>query len=83
MKLHEVPRRSRIRIVGDIKVPPGAPQLHEGQELNFRNVDGMYSYCTTDDGEVVHLAAWAEVELIESDFEDHNGEVPSQERWPY
>ena len=64
MKLYDVPRNSRIKIIGDIKVPPGAPELIEGQELNFRNIDGMYSYCTTDDGNVVHLVAWAEVELI-------------------
>ena len=64
MKLYEAPNNSRIRIIGDIKVPPAAPQLTEGQELNFRSIDGMYSYCTTDSGEVVHLVAWAEVELI-------------------
>ena len=64
MKLYDVPRNSRIKIIGDIKVPPGAPSLKEGQELNFRSIDGMYSYCTTDSGEVVHLVAWAEVELI-------------------
>ncbi len=50
MKLYDVPRNSRIKI--------------EGQELNFRSIDGMYSYCTTDSDEVVHLAAWTEVELI-------------------
>jgi len=51
MKLYDVPRNSRIKII-------------EGEELNFRSVDGMYSYCTRDNGEVVHLAAWTEVELI-------------------
>ena len=64
MKLYDVPRNSRIKIIGDAKVPPAAPSLKEGQELNFRSIDGMYSYCTTDSGEVVHLVAWAEVELI-------------------
>ena len=67
MKLYDVPRNSRIKIIGDKKVPPGAPELIEGQELNFRNIDGMYSYCTTDDGDVVHLVAWAEVELINTE----------------
>lgn len=50
MKLYNVPRNSRIKVVGE--------------ELNFRSIDGMYSYCTRDDGEVVHLVAWAEVEII-------------------
>jgi len=65
MKLYEVPTNSRIKIIGDIKVPPGAPELTQGQELNFRSIDGMYSYCTTDNGEVVHLVAWAEVEIVD------------------
>lgn len=64
MKLYDVPNNSRIKIIGNIKVPPAAPQLTEGQELNFRSIDGMYSYCTTDSGEVVHLVAWAEVEVL-------------------
>ena len=66
MKLYDVPNNSRIKIIGDIKVPPGSPQLTKGQELNFRNIDGMYSHCTNDSGEVVHLVAWAEVEVIKT-----------------
>ena len=66
MKLYDVPRNSRIKIINDIKVPPGAPELTEGQELNFRRIDGMYSYCTTDSGEVAHLVAWAEVEVLKT-----------------
>jgi len=64
MELHEVPRNSRIKVIGDVKVPPGAPQITAGDELNSRSIDGMYSYCTTDTGEVVHLVAWAEVEIV-------------------
>ena len=64
MKLYDVPRNSRIKVIVSDKVPPGAPQINEGEELNFRSVDGMYSYCTRDNGEVVHLLAWAEVEYL-------------------
>ena len=64
MKLYDVRRNSRIKVVVSDKVPPGAPQINEGEELNFRSVDGMYSYCTRDNGEVVHLLAWAEVEYL-------------------
>lgn len=52
IKLYEVPRNSRI-VIGD------------GKELNFSHVDGMYSYCTDDEGNVVHLAAWTEVQVKE------------------
>ena len=55
MKLYDVPRNSRVVIVeGDVKY-----------YLNFHHVDGMYSYCVDDDGNVVHPAAWTEVELVE------------------
>jgi hypothetical protein len=52
-KLYEVTRDTRIK-VGDV-------------ELTFISIDGMYSYCTTDDGEVVHLAAWTEVEVLKKE----------------
>ena len=65
MELYNVPRNSKIRIVGDIKVPPSAQNIEEQEILNFSHVDGMYSYCTNSDDEVVHLAAWAEVEIVE------------------
>jgi len=64
MQLHSVPRNSRIKVIVEDKVPPAAPQINEGEELNFHRIDGMYSYCTRDNGEVVHLVAWAEVEVI-------------------
>lgn len=64
MELYNVPRNSRIKVVGDIKIPPASPMVEEGEILNFRNIDGMYSYCTRDNGEVVHLVAWANVEII-------------------
>jgi hypothetical protein len=65
MELYNVPNNSRIKVVAEDKVPPGAPPVKEGEELNFRSIDGMYSYCTKDNGEVVHLVAWTEVEIIE------------------
>ena len=66
MKLYDVPRNSRIKVVEEGKVPPVAPTINEGEELNFRSIDGMYSYCTRDNGDVVHLVAWAEVKIIEN-----------------
>jgi hypothetical protein len=31
------------------------------KELNFHHVDGMYSLCTDDDGNIIHLKANTEV----------------------
>lgn len=65
MKLYDVPRNSKIRVLGDVKTPPAAQNIEEQEVLNFSHVDGMYSYCTNNNNEVVHLAAWAEVEIVE------------------
>jgi hypothetical protein len=55
MKLFEVPRYSRVKVIDD------------GKEYNFKSIDGMYSYCTDDKGSVVHLQAWTEVEIVEKE----------------
>jgi hypothetical protein len=52
MKLYNVPRNSTI-------------VLKDGLELNFHHVDGMYSVCTDDEGNVYHIAATEEVEVKE------------------
>lgn len=56
MKLYEVDRGSSIK-------------LDDGEGnvlcLKFHRLDGMYSYCTDDEGNVIHLAAWADVEVGE------------------
>jgi len=55
MKLYEAPRNSKIVV----KTDNGIEHV-----LNFHHIDGMYSYCTTNNGEVVHLAAWEEVVVL-------------------
>ncbi len=65
MNLLKVPANSRIRVLEDARVPPAAPRVPSGLELNFHNLDGMYSFCTDDDGNTYHLAAWTDVEVID------------------
>ena len=37
----------------------------ESEEVfTFDHIDGMYSYCTTPDGETFHPAAWTEVRVV-------------------
>jgi len=50
MKLYNVPRNSTI-------------VLKEGIVLKFHHIDGMYSVCTDDDGNVYHIGASEEVEV--------------------
>lgn len=51
VKLYHVPRRSLV-------------VLPCGTRLRFHHIDGMYSYCESMTGEVVHLAAWTEVIVL-------------------
>lgn len=64
MKLYELPRGALFRLIEDAKTPPGARPLHSGEVLRLGNVDGMYSYCTDEEGNAVHPAALAEVEAV-------------------
>jgi len=65
MKLYEVPRNSKIRMLEKgAHIPITSLQIKPYQILHFSRVDGMYSYCTTEDGKVVHPAAWTDVEIV-------------------
>jgi len=65
MELYKIPKGSTFRIVGDKEsVPPGAPSVNESETYTLGNIDGMYSYCTDSKGNVVHVKAWQEVEVI-------------------
>jgi len=62
MKLYDCPRDSIIHIIDEVTYP-----IANGTSettLKFHHIDGMYSYCTTIDGDVVHPAAWTEVEIV-------------------
>jgi hypothetical protein len=50
MKLYDVPRNTKIQL--------------DGEEYNFVHIDGAYSYCIDSQGNIVHLAAWTEVEPV-------------------
>lgn len=58
MKLYEVPKGTPIKIVEERK-----SKRDKREVIDFHYLDGMYSYCTNQEGEVVHLAAWTEVEI--------------------
>ena len=64
MKLHEVPHGSKVRVIGEAGMPPDSSEIKENDILYFDHIDGMYSYCKDSKGNVVHLVAWAEVEIL-------------------
>jgi len=66
MKLYKVPQRTKIRVLEEPSVPPGAPPVKKGDIIKFIRTDGRYSYCYNIDGDVVHLGVTTEVEVIKN-----------------
>lgn len=65
MKLYDVPKGSYVRIIDPhAGVPVGSFGLNVGEVIKFGHIDGMYSYCTSLEGNTVHPKAWTEVEIV-------------------
>jgi antirestriction protein len=56
MKLYNVPKDSMIVLSG-------------GLVLKFHHIDGMYSVCTDEAGDIYHISASEEVEIQEQSNE--------------
>ncbi len=65
MKLYEVNRNTKVRVLKSEAPPPEGLTSNDGEEYMFKHIDGMYSYCLDKDNQVVHLKAWTEVEIVE------------------
>ncbi len=65
--LHHIPRNSYVKLISveGTKIPPAAPDIKIGEVILFHHIDGMYSFCKNKKDEIVHLAAWAEVEIVD------------------
>lgn len=64
MKLYELKKGAKFRVLADSKVPPAHRALEEGEVFTFNHIDGMYSLCFDKNGGMVHVVAWAEVEEV-------------------
>lgn len=53
-KLYDVPRNSYIKFANS----------ENNEVYHFHHVDGMYSFCLNKNGEVVHIQAFADVEVV-------------------
>ena len=68
IKLYDVPRRTNIVIAEENpRIPPASLQLVKGQKLLFDHLDGMYSLCYDKDNNIVHLAGWTEVYIVDDE----------------
>ena len=65
MKLYEVPRNTKIRIIDDeTSTPVASYPVEKNQTLQYYKIDGMYSYCINEENIAVHPAVWTEVEIV-------------------
>ncbi len=64
MKLYELSRNTKFKLLGDTAVPPGGAESTLGGVYLLKHIDGMYSYCEDTEGNVVHLAAFSDVEKV-------------------
>ena len=69
MELHKVPRTTKgtwVRVLDTTDAPPDSPYptFKPNDLVLYYHTDGMYSYCKDRAGNVVHLRAWADVEVI-------------------
>ena len=64
MKLYNVPRHTKIRLISTESGPPASIDPQVGEEYMFHHCDGMYSLCYDSEKNRVHLPGWSEVEII-------------------
>lgn len=66
MTFIDVPQHSTVRLLENAATPPAAPLVWKGDVVKFHNIDGMYAFCTNQDGDAVYIAAWTEVEIVDT-----------------
>jgi len=66
MKLYNVPRNSWITLKEDPKTPIYTNPVENGERIFFYNLDGAFSYCENENGDIVHIGASTEVEIDEN-----------------
>ena len=66
MKLYEVPKKRRIKVLDEsVVVPYKGIKVNQHDVLHFDRLDGMYSHCRNSANQVVHIAAWTTVEVVD------------------
>lgn len=58
MKLYDIPKQSKIY----------EECSDESKYLIFNHLDGMYSYCETEKGNVIHLSAVTPLEVFKDGY---------------
>jgi len=64
MKLYDCKNNTKVKLLTDAIIPPAHRELKKGEILQFVHIDGMYSYCLDKRNNIVHPAAWTDVEVV-------------------
>ena len=64
MKLYELESGTKFTFDMEVQAPPDIGSYTPGTVLKLHNIDGMYSYCTDENGRVYYPVAWAEVSVV-------------------
>lgn len=64
MKLYNCSNKTWVKVIQDIKGLPFSHNFIIPEEVFFDHIDGMYSYCKDKEGNIVHLPAWSDVEIV-------------------
>ena len=70
MELYKIANKTWVKVLGEVQTPPGSRDIAIGDILFFDHIDGMYSYCTDKEDNVLHLASWADVEPVDKNYEN-------------
>jgi hypothetical protein len=62
-KLYRLPSGTRFVVASSVKVPIESRSPDFETELTLDHIDGMYSLCRDDKGNIYHPAAWTEVHV--------------------
>lgn len=65
MEAYNVKYGTKVIVTDEnVKVPPDAIPVFQGDEITIHKLDGMYCNGVNKDGDKIYIAAWTEVESI-------------------
>ena len=64
MKLYELSRGDRFKLMEEAHGAPDAPEPQLEEVYKFQKVDGMYASCLDGYGNVTFIPAYADVEVV-------------------
>lgn len=62
MRLYDIPEDSKIILSKEQTCSDGSSYII------FRHIDGMYSYCETEKGGIIHISAGAPMKKVEGGY---------------